>query len=84
MNGDVGVFPFFTGAWVVWERVSGEWQEVEPMIVAPRQGRDFYPGHNPPYRFWTRDRNATIAAAKALALVYAREKRQGDVRNKVG
>ena len=51
VSGDVGIFPGFFGSWEVWERVSGEWQQVEPLVCAEKAG----------------SREETIEEAKRLA-----------------
>lgn len=68
VNGDVGVFPALFGAWEVWHKIDGEWRAVKPQIYAARNGREHDPNASPPFRYWERTRDETIAEAKLLAL----------------
>jgi hypothetical protein len=67
VKGHIGVFPAVPDAWAVWDNFSGEWRKSEPFIAAARNGRTHTPGGDPPFHFWERTREETIAEAKRLA-----------------
>ncbi len=67
VKGDVGIFPGFGGAWVVWNKVDGEWSQSEPLTYAATSGRTYDRLRSPPYEFWERTKEETILEAKRLA-----------------
>ena len=70
--GDLGVFPCI-GGWAVWEKVEGEWREVDPFLSAGLQGVTHTKGAFEPFYFWERTRDETIAEAKRMAVKWLRE-----------
>lgn len=67
IKGDVAVSPTIFGAWEVWHRVDGQWDQVRPLICALKDVREYNKDASPPYTYHTRSREEVIAEAKKLA-----------------
>lgn len=72
-KGNIAVFPAIgVGAWQVWEYQLEHWLPVVPIIYATREVRTHDRTCSPPYQYWQRTREETIAEVQRLAEEYAK------------
>lgn len=75
IKGDIAISPSLFGAWEVWHRVDGQWDQVQPPIYALKEVKEYNKDASPPYSFYTRSRDEVIAEAKKLAEKWGSEQK---------